>query len=91
MFLFGLMSQIFVYGSIGFLSPTLSLHLMEYPGFNEFRVGVFFAVPFVIYVINTPLVYIYCKIVSSQFVVFLGSAIFCLSIYFIGTSPIFGF
>jgi hypothetical protein len=91
MFLFGLIAQILVYGSIGFLSPTLSLHLMDYPGFNEFWVGVFFAVPSVIYVINTPLVYFYTRYLSSRFVVFIGSAIFCLSIYLIGTSPMLGF
>ena len=64
---------------------------MEYPGFDEFWVGVYFAVPSVIYVMNTPLVYFYCKFLSRRFVVFIGSAIFCLSIYLIGTSPMFGF
>ena len=30
MFVFGLLAQVLVYGSLGFLNPTMSLHLMSY-------------------------------------------------------------
>jgi len=90
MFIFGLLSQILVYGAIGFLAPTLSLHLLSYQGFDSFWVGIFFGVPTILYIINTPLVSFYCKVISRRAVVLIGAGIFCLSVYMIGTSPIFG-
>lgn len=90
MFIFGLLSQILVYGSIGFLSPTLSLHLLSYPDFDEFWVGIFFGVPTILYILNTPLVSFYCKMFSRRAVVFVGASILCLSVYMIGTSPTIG-
>ncbi len=89
MFVFGLLSQILVYGAIGFLSPTLSLHLLSYQDFDEFWVGIFFGVPTILYILNTPLVSFYCKIISRRAVVLIGAGVFCLSVYMIGTSPIF--
>ena len=88
MFVFGLFSQVLVYGAIAFLSPTLSLHLTEYDGFDEFWVGMYFAVPSVIYVLNTPAVTFYCRVMSRRTVVFIGMFIFCISIFMIGTSPL---
>ena len=90
MFIFGLLSQILVYGAIGFLSPTLSLHLLSYQDFDEFWVGIFFGVPTILYILNTPLVSFYCKIISRRAVVLIGAGIFCLSVYMIGTSPLVG-
>lgn len=89
MFVFGLLSQILVYGAIGFLSPTLSLHLLSYQDFDVFWVGIFFGVPTILYILNTPLVSFYCKVISRRAVVLIGAGIFCLSVYMIGTSPIF--
>jgi len=89
MFVFGLLAQILIYGSIGFLSPTMSLHLMEYEGFDEFWIGVYFGVPAIIYILNTPMVSFYCKIFTRRGVVFVGMCCFCFSIFLIGTSPFF--
>lgn len=91
MFIFGLLSQIVIYGSIGFLSPTLSLHLLSYEDFDEFWVGIFFGVPTILYILNTPLVSMYCKVISRRAVILIGSGIFCISVYMIGTSPWIGF
>jgi predicted MFS family arabinose efflux permease len=90
MFVFGLLAQIIVYGSLGFLSPTLSLHLLSYEGYDEFWIGVYFSVPAVIYIVNTPMVSLYCKFISRRGVVWLGMCCFCLSVFLIGTSPLLG-
>jgi MFS family permease len=90
MFVFGLLAQLLVYGALGFLSPTMSLHLMSLPGFDEFWVGIFFGVPVIIYIINTPLVSFYLKWSSRRTVIFLGMTIFCVACAMIGTSPLLG-
>ena len=90
MFVFGLLAQLLVYGALGFLSPTMSLHLMSSPGFDEFWVGIFFGVPVIIYIINTPLVSFYLKWSSRRTVIFLGMTIFCVACAMIGTSPLLG-
>jgi hypothetical protein len=89
MFTFGLLSQIIVYGANSFLIPTLTLHLLTYNGFDNFWVTVFFGVPSLLFIFNTPLVSLYCKVISRKGVVFFGSVGFCMSIFMIGTSPIF--
>jgi len=92
MFIFGLISQIYIFGGIGFLSPTFTLHMVNnYEGFDEFWVGIYFAMPAVSYIINTLLVPIYCSKFSRKYVLLAGSCLFCLSIYMIGTSPFLGF
>ena len=91
MFIFGLIAQVFIFGGIGFLSPTLTLHLMTYPGFDEFWVGVYFAMPAVFYILNTFMVSYYCKWLSRKVVVLVGSSLFSLSIFLIGTSPLLRF
>lgn len=90
LFVFGLLAQVIVYGALGFLSPTLSLHLLTYDGYDEFWIGVYFCVPAIIYILNTPLVSVYCKILNRRAVVFLGMCLFCFAIALIGTSPILG-
>lgn len=90
MFVFGLLAQIIVYGSIQFLAPTLALHLFTYEGYDEFWVGVYFSVPAVIYAVNTPMVSLYCKLFSRRGVVWLGMCCFCFSVFLIGTSPLLG-
>ena len=87
--MFGLFAQILIFGSIGFLSPTLALHLLSYKDFDEFWVGIYFGVPSIIYVLNGPLVSFYCKVIPRRGVILIGSFIFCLAVYAIGTSPIF--
>lgn len=91
MFVFGLIAQVFIFGGIGFLSPTFTLHMMSYPGFDEFWVGIYFAMPAVAYIINTPLVTYYCGLFGRPRVILMGSALFSFSIYLIGTSPLLGF
>jgi MFS family permease len=81
---------VLTYGAIGFLGPSLSLHLISYPEFNEFWVGIYFAVPPVLYVLNTPAVSLYCKMMSRRGVIFIGMIMFCLAVYLIGTSPLLG-
>lgn len=91
MFVFGLISQIYIYGGIGFLSPTFTLHMVNnYEGFDEMWVGIFFAMPAVTYIINTPLVPFWCKTFGRKKTLLFGSIIFCLSVYMIGTSPLLG-
>lgn len=63
---------------------------MSYPDFDEFWVGVYFGVPAIIYILNTPLVSLYCKFISRKGVVLIGMCIFCLSVAMIGTSPLLG-
>ena len=89
MFVFGLISQIYIYGGIGFLSPTFTLHMVNsYEGFDEFWVGIYFAMPAVTYIINTPLVPYWCKTFGRRKTLLYGSVLFCLSVYLIGTSPL---
>jgi len=89
MFVFGLISQVYIYGGIGFLSPTFTLHMVNsYEGFDEFWVGIYFAMPAVTYIINTPLVPYWCKTLGRKRTLLYGSGLFCLSVYFIGTSPL---
>lgn len=78
-----------VYGANAFLMPTLSLHLLSYPGFDEFLVAMFFGVPAIIFILNTPLVSIYCRVWTRRGVVFVGVLLFAVSILLIGTSPLF--
>jgi hypothetical protein len=61
---------------------------MSYEGFTEFWVGVYFAMPAIFYIINTPMVTYYCKWFSSKTTILMGMSMFCLSIFFIGTSPL---
>ena len=70
------------------MTPTLSLHLLSYDNIDEKWVGIYFGVPAVLYILNTPLIYFYCKIWSRRSVVFFGSVGFCLSIFLIATSPL---
>ena len=89
MFVFGLICQIYVYGGIGFLSPTFSLHMVNsYEGFDEFWIGIYFAMPAVTYIINTPLVPTWCKYFGRKRTLLYGSVMFCLAVYMIGTSPL---
>lgn len=89
MFIFGLLSQVYIYAGIGFLAPTFSIHMVNnYEGFDEMWVGIFFAMPAVTYIINTPLVPYWCKLFGRKRTLLYGSIIFCLSVYFIGTSPL---
>jgi len=90
MFIFGLISQILVYGSIGFLGPTLALHLLKYQDFDEFWVAIYFGVPSIIYVLNTPLVSVYVKIINRRCVLLIGSLLLCMGVYFVGSSPMLG-
>lgn len=90
-FVFGLLAQVVVYGSLGFLSPTMSLHLLSYEGFDEFWVGVYFGVPVILYILNTPLVSIYCKLFNRRCVIFIGACCFSVGVLLIGTSPMLGF
>ena len=92
MFIFGLCSQVFIYGGIGFLSPTFTLHMTSnYEGFDEFWIGIYFAMPAVAYIINTPFVPTYCAKFGRRVVLLTGSTLFCFSILMIGTSPTLGF
>ncbi len=47
--------------------------------------------PTILYILNTPLVSFYCKVISRRAVILIGASILCLSGYMIGTSPILGF
>lgn len=90
LFVFGLLAQIIIYGSVAFFGPVMSLHLLTYEGFDEFWVGIYFGVPAIIYILNTPLVSFYCKAFTRRGVVWVGMCIFCTSIFLIGTSPALG-
>ena len=57
MFWFGLMAQILVFAGISFGLPTLALHLKKYDGFDEFWVGIFFAMPAIAYILNSLMVF----------------------------------
>jgi MFS family permease len=54
-------------------------------------VALYFGVPAIIYVLNTPLVPIYCRLWNRRAIVFLGSLIFSIWAFMIGTSRILGF
>lgn len=91
MFVFGLLAQIYIYGGIGFLSPTFSLHMSStYEGFDEFWVSIYFAMPAVAYIINTPLTPTWCAKFGRKNVLLVGSLLFTLAISMIGTSPMLG-
>ena len=46
--------------------------------------------PTILYILNTPLVSFYCKLVSRRAVILIGGGVLCLSVYMIGTSPLVG-
>ena len=50
------MAQILVFAGISFGLPTLALHLKKYDGFDEFWVGIFFAMPAIAYILNSLMV-----------------------------------
>jgi MFS family permease len=93
MFIFGLCSQVFIYGGIGFLSPTFTLHMTtNYQGFDEFWIGIYFAMPAVSYIINSVIfVPKYCARYGRRKVLLVGSFLFAIAIMMIGTSPALGF
>ena len=90
MFLFGILAQVLVFGGVAFGQPTLALHLASYEGFTNFWIGMYFAMPAVAYILNTLMVASYCKVLSRRGVIFFGLSLFSVSLYLIGTSPMFG-
>ena len=90
MFLFGILAQVLVFGGVAFGQPTLALHLASYEGFTNFWIGMYFAMPAVAYILNTLMVASYCKVLSRRGVIFFGLSLFSMSLYLIGTSPMFG-
>ena len=88
MFVFGLISQILIFGAIGFIQPTMALHLREYPGFQTFWIGVFFSTPAVTYILGSLLLSFYLKFIGRRGVIFMAFILLVTSVFFIGTSPL---
>ena len=91
MFWLGLAGQALVFGGSAFGAPILALHLASFEGFTKGWIGFYFATPAITYVLNSVFVAWYCKIMSRKKVIFIGSLLFTLSMYMIGTSPLLGF
>ena len=88
MFIFGLISQILIFGAIGFIQPTMALHLKEYEGFQTFWIGVFFSTPAITYILGSLLLSLYLKYIGRRGVIFIAFVVLVMSAFFIGTSPL---
>ena len=90
MFTFGLMAQILIYASIGFLTPTLAIHLKQYE-MDMFWIGVFFSLPAVMYIVGSLLIPCYLSIMGRRGVIFSAFVLLILGVFMIGTSPVLRF
>ena len=88
MFIFGLISQILIFGAIGFLQPTMALHLKSYEGFETFWIGLFFSTPAITYILGSLLLSLYLKYIGRRGVIFIAFILLVTSCFFIGTSPL---
>lgn len=90
MFTFGLLAQVLIYGAIGFLTPTMAIHMKEY-GMEMFWIGVFFSLPAVMYIVGSLLIPCYLSFIGRRGVIFLAFMLLCLGIFMVGTSPLLNF
>ena len=72
-------------------TPVLAMHLSSYEGFTDIWIGFYFSAPAVTYIIVSIFVSDLCKILHRRAVLLIGMILFTLSLYMIGTSPMFGF
>lgn len=88
-FFFGLISQIFVFGSVTSLQPTLALHLEQF-GYTAVFIGFSFAIPTMVYAATSPLIYILTSKLRKPAVILLGYALSGAGMFLVGTSKLLG-
>jgi MFS family permease len=88
-FVFGLLSQAIVTGSIQFLSPNLSLHLRTF-GYEPEFISLAFCIPSLIYACITPFICLITARFSKRLVIISGITLLGIANFFIGTSELFG-
>ena len=88
MFVFGLISQVLIYGTTAFLQPTLAIHLKSYE-METFWIGVFFSLPAVAYILGALLVPSAQSLIGRRGLIFTAFMMLLLSVILIGTSPMF--
>ena len=79
-----------IYASIGFLTPTLAIHLKKYD-MEMFWIGVFFSLPAVMYIVGSLLIPCYLSIMGRRGVIFSAFVLLILGVFMIGTSPVLRF
>ena len=86
MFLFGLIAQVVIYTTIGFLVPTLAIHLKSYE-IETFWIGIFFSLPCVMYIVGSLLIPCYQTCIGRRGIIFMAFVLLIISVFMIGTSP----
>ena len=75
-----------IYASIGFLTPTLAIHLEKYD-MEMFWIGVFFSLPAVMYIVGSLLIPCFLSIMGRRGVIFSAFILLSFGVFMIGTSP----
>mmetsp|Transcript_42269 Transcript_42269/g.57487 ORF Transcript_42269/g.57487 Transcript_42269/m.57487 type:complete len:108 (+) Transcript_42269:449-772(+) len=66
----------------------MAIHLEQHYGLPESSMGLYFGLPAIIYVLNTPMITCYTRCLSRRGVVLIGLIIIAIGSFLIGTSPL---
>ena len=90
MFTFGLLAQVLAMTLLGFMTPTLALHLNGY-GIETFWIGLYFSLPCVSYILGSLLIPHLEHLINRKGVIFCACVFLIFSFFMIGTSPLLNF
>jgi hypothetical protein len=89
-FLFGMISQILIFGTATFLQPTLALTLQSF-GYHAVFIGFSFALPTLLYAATSPFIFLLTSKYKRSGVIFFGYCFMAASMFLVGPSKILGF